>query len=52
MCPICNLKLPNEEEIRKHLQLHDEKLKNQCVICDKKYPNSTYLKNHVKTHVS
>lgn len=52
MCQICDLKLPNEEEHRKHLQLHDEKLKHQCVLCDRKYKNSTFLKIHVKTHVS
>ncbi|XP_055305979.1 zinc finger protein 271-like [Sitodiplosis mosellana] len=50
LCQICHFQLANEDKHRKHLELHNEKLKNQCVLCDKNFVNRKYLVLHVKQH--
>ena len=50
ICSICNKKLGNLKNLKKHYKLHCNIRKYSCSICLKSYKRSDHLSRHMKIH--
>lgn len=51
-CPKCDKRYSKQDDLKNHLDMHNETTTYSCTACEKTFKMLTNLKRHLKTHTS